>query len=222
MTTETKWYRVANDAKHARQIVVHLPPDAQVKSRVEGNLLGPMSRAWNQDWAGMTLFMSGDTPESKGPFVFAKANGVVELLKGCPARVAFSFYRYRAGGFLQIFVHVHSPAVETRARFPFIIENGHWPDNDDTKKLIPALIEREHLEVCFVADGPTGPNQGYFGLRVPLPAAYREALKEEWTSLNEYHNLVSVSVRDFNGALRQFEAENPLEENPILSEAPKG
>jgi len=218
MTTETEWYRATSDAKHVRQIVIHLPREAQVKSCVEGCLASPIIRWSDQNWAAMTLFTPGDTPERKGSVIFVKANGVVELLKDCPTRVAFSFYQFKSGGLLQIFVHVQSSAVEARSHSPFIVENGHWPDADDTKKLIPALIGREDLEVCFVADGPIGPCQGYFGLRVPLPAACTEALKEEWESLNDYNNRIPVSMRNFGEAIKQFEAENPMEENPILDE----
>lgn len=216
--TQTAWYIVTSDAKHARQIVINLPADARVPSRVEGCFVGPMSRATEQNWAAMTLFMSGDTPDRKGPFVFAKANGVVELLKECPARLAFSFYRYRAGGLLQIFLHVRSRAVEEKARSPFIVENGHWPDADDTRKLIPELITREHLEVCFLADGPVGPCQGYFGLRVPLSQEVRTALSEEWKALNEYHSSMPGARRSHQDAMSQFESENPMEQNPVLEQ----
>lgn len=218
MAVEAKWYFAENDSKHVRQIVLGIPPEAEVPSRVEGCLIGPGIRLMRQNWASVTLFMPGDTPDRKGPFIFAKANGVVELLRGRPARVAFAFYRFGAGGVLQIFVNVSSPEVKARAGYPFIVENGHWPDNEDSQQLIPALFDRENLDVCFIADGPVGPCQGYFGLRVVIPADCREALKKEWHSLNQYHRQISSYARDFAAALRQFESENPLEENPVLDE----
>lgn len=39
MTASAKWYLVENKAKHVRQVVLSLPPDAQVPSRVEGSLI---------------------------------------------------------------------------------------------------------------------------------------------------------------------------------------
>lgn len=218
-TISPEWYIAENDSKHVRQIVLRIPAEAEVPSRVEGSLLHG-ARLMTQNWAAVTLFMSGDTPDRKGPFVFAKANGVVELLKRRPARVAFAFYRFRAGGVLQIFVKVSSPEVETRAGYPFIVENVHGPDNEDSRQLIPALLDRENLDVCFVADGPAGPCQGYFGLRVGIPEDCRGVLKREWESLIQYHSQIPSSARDFGAAIRQFESENPLEENPVL-EKPK-
>ena len=75
---EAKWYLASSEAKHARQVVVHLPAEAQVPSRVKGCFVSPMLKAASQNWAAMTLLMDG----GRGPFIFAKANGVVELLKG--------------------------------------------------------------------------------------------------------------------------------------------
>ncbi len=214
MEIGTKWYLAASEAKHARQVVVHFPAEAQVPSRVKGVFVGPMMRAASQNWAAMTLFMDG----GQGPFIFAKANGVVEILEGCSADVAFSFYRYEAGGLLQIFVHVHSSMLEQRGPSPYIVENGHWPDSNDSQELIGALIAREELEVCFLADTHVGPCQGFFGLRVSLPEKLREALREEWKALNDYHASIPSSKRSFQAAMRQFESENPIELNPILKE----
>ena len=215
MDTKTKWYLAESEAKHARQVVVLFPAEAQVPSRVKGVFVGPMSRAASQNWAAMTLYMDG----GQGPFIFAKANGVVEILEGCPANVAFSFYRYQAGGLLQIFVHVHSSTLEQKGPSPYIVENGHSPDSEDSQELIGALIAREDLEICFLADTPIGPCQGFFGLRVPLPEELRAKLLEEWKGLNEYHASIPSSKRSYQGAMRQFESENPIEQNPILEEA---
>jgi hypothetical protein len=215
MENETKWFLAASEAKHARQVVVHFPPEAQVPSRVKGVFVGPMMRAAKQNWAAMTLYMN----VGQGPFIFAKANNVVEILEGCPANVAFSFYRYEAGGLLQIFVHVLSSALEQRGPSPYIVENGHWPDSEDSQDLIGALIAREELEICFLADTPEAPCRGFFGLRVPLPEELRVVLIEEWKALNDYHASIPSSERSYQGAMRQFESENPIEQNPILEEA---
>lgn len=218
-TINPEWYIAESDSKHVRQIVIRIPTEAQVPPRIKGHLLHGAT-LMTQNWAGVALFMDGKTPDQKGPFVFAKANGVVELLKGSPAYVAFAFHRFRAGGVLQIFIYVPSAEVEDRAGYPFVVENGHWPENDDTRQLIPALLDRENLDVCFVADDPAGPCKGHFGLRVAIPKSCREALKKEWDILNQYHFQIPESIRDFGAALKQFETENPLEDNPVL-EKPK-
>lgn len=162
------------------------------------------------------MFMDGETPDRKGPFVFSKANGVVEFIRGRPTKVAFAFYSFPAGGMLQIFVCVDSPEVEARAGYPFITENTHWPEDEDTKELIPSLLDRSDLDVCFIADTDIAPCQGQFGLRVGIPDDCRAALKGEWEALNKYHFGIPESVRDRHAALAQFERENPMEENPVL------
>jgi hypothetical protein len=210
-----KWYKVTNGAKHVCQIVICLPPEALVPPRVTGSLIHGVG-LMAQQWAGVTLFMSGETPEEKGPFVFSKANNVIEAIKGHPAKVAFSFYHFRSGGLLQIFVYVDSPVVKARAGYPFITENGHWPDNADTIAIIPALLDRKELDVCFVADTPSAPCQGQFGLRVTIPDGCRRALKGRWKALIKHHFGIPGSRRELQDAMREFESENPMEDNPVL------
>lgn len=215
MTPVAKWYIVENQARHVQQVVLWLPPEAEVPSRVTGSLIHGAGLMMQQ-WAGVTLFMDGETPELKGPFVFSKANNVVNFIKGRPARVAFSFYHFRAGGLLQVFVSVDSPEVKAKAGYPFITENTHWPENEDTKEIIPALLDRKDLDVCFVADTDSAPCQGQFGLRVTIPDDCRAALKSQWEALKKHHFGIPEAQRDRQVATRQFERENPMEDNPVL------
>jgi hypothetical protein len=215
MTEMAEWYMVENDAKHVRQVVLCLPPNARVPSRVKGSLIHSAA-LMKQQWAGVTLFIDGETPEQRGPFVFSKANNVVSLIEGCPAKVAFSFYHFRTGGVLQIFVYVDSPEVKAQTGYPFITENAHWPESEDTKEIVQALLERKDLDVCFVADTPDTPCKGQFGLCVTIPDDCRAALKREWEALNEHHFGIPQGQRDRQAAMRQFERENPMEENPVL------
>jgi len=218
MSKIAEWYQVQDDTKHVRQVVLRLPPEAEVPSRVKGTLIY-RAQLWKQNWAGATLFMRGEEEEEdRGPFIFSKANDVVELLKGCEAQVAFAFYRFKHGGVLQIFVTVESLAVKARMGYPFITENAHWPDNEDTKEIIPALFAREDLEVCFLADEAGVPCIGKFGLRIVIPKDCREILKREWQSLQEYHLEIPQEEIDRQLAMAQFERENPMEENPVLPE----
>lgn len=208
------WYFAESQAKHVRQVVVTLPPQAEVAPRVE-NLVGG-GAFMMANWAATVLFMPGDSHESKGPFVFAKGSGLVEMLKGRPVTVAFAFYRLRMGGVVQVFVSVDSPEVRAKAGYPFLAEHAGWLDEDDDRRVVDALIDRNGLEVCFVAPGQNGPCTGYFGLSVELPAECREALKNEWDGLLAYHK--DVPTRDFRGSLDQYNRENPMEDTPILEQ----
>ena len=213
----TEWYYVENASKHVHQLVLKLPPGSEVPPRVKGTLVsGRMGELMKRDVAGLVLFLEGGGKEEKGPFIFVKANNVVHFLKGYEARIAFAFYRFPTGGVLQIFVTVLSPKVKTKSGCPFIAENVHWPDGNDSKELIPALLNRDFIEVCFIADGLDGPLHGYFGLRAKIPEDCKAALKKEWESITSYHTGLSPSKINRAAAMAQFEKENPLEENPVL------
>jgi len=207
-----KWYSAISTPKHVRQVVVILPPQSEVPSRV-GNLIAGAD-IMMANWAATSIFMTGDTPEAKGPFVFAKASGVVEMLKGYPASVAFAFYRLNYGGVFQLFVQVDSPKVRAKAGYPYLAEHSRWLDEQEDCRLIEALINREKLEVCFVAPGNSGPCTGYFGLQVNLPQAAKDTLRQEWNELLVYHK--GVSNRNFQAALDQYNRENPMESTPVL------
>ncbi|MBI4527026.1 MAG: HEAT repeat domain-containing protein [Deltaproteobacteria bacterium] len=215
MSTEpvrADWYFAESRAKHCRQVVVTLPPQLEVPPRVENLIGGGGFMAAN--WAVTVLFMPGDAPESKGPFVFAKASGVIEMLRHRPVTVAFAFYRMKRGGVIQIFVQVDSADIRAQAGYPFLAEHARWLEEDEDCRVIGALIERDKLEVCLVAPGEKGPCTGYLGLAADLPQECREVLKREWNELLAYHK--NVTERDFQGALDQYNRENPLEDSPIL------
>jgi len=164
----------------------------------------------------MTVFLGGSGSVQQGPVIISKANGVIEEIRGQDATVAFAFYRLRAGGVLQIFVSVASATVENRTGHSFVTENPHWLEAHETQELIKALLDREQLEVCFVADEPLRLCHGQFGIRVDFPHQCREALLKEWSDLIAYHRRIPGELHDWGSALSQFEDENPIETNPIL------
>lgn len=220
MDTDAKWYRAEDDSKQLSQIVLRVPREAVVPPRAEGSLVGfaGATQAAQQAWCAFTLFMSGETPERRGPFIFIKANQVAEMLKGHDARVAFGFHRFSSGGLLEIVVTIAAPEVEGRIGGPCVWENGHGPDSEDSRRLVAGLLDRRHLDVCVVADSEMGPCGGVFGLQVAIPEDCRTALKGEWESLQEYHASLPESGRDHRAAVAQFEQYYPLEANPVLGE----
>lgn len=211
------WYRAEDDSKHVRQIVIALPKECTVRPRAQWSCSYPAAFA-ARNWAGMTLFLRGDGSEQQGPIIISKANGVIEEIRGHDATVAFAFYRLRAGGLLQIFVSVASATATSRTGHPFVTENPHWLDAYETQELITALLDREHLEVLFVADEPLRLCQVKFGMRVNVPRQCREALLKEWNDLTSYHKRTPGELHDWSSALSQFEDENPIDLNPILGQ----
>jgi hypothetical protein len=207
-----KWYLAKSGAKHVHQMVITLPPQSEVPSRVTSLLAGADIMMAN--WAVTSVFMTEATPEAKGPFVFAKASGVVEMLKGYPASVAFAFYRLNYGGVFQLFVQVDSSKVRAKAGYPYLAEHSRWLDEEADRRIVEALISRDKLEVCFVAPGANGPCTGFFGLQVDLPEIVRNVLKQEWADLLAYHK--GLTNRNYQAALDQYNRENPMEGTPIL------
>ena len=207
-----KWYLTQSDYRHVRQVVVTLPPESKIPPRVD-NLVSSFTMT-EAKWAVESLFLTGDTPEVRGPFVFAKASGVVEMLIGYPVSVAFAFYRLNYGGIFQLFVQVDSPKVRAKVGSPYLAEHSRWPDEENDCRLVEALIGRDKLEVCFVSPGENGPCTGFFGLRVDLPEVVTNTLKKEWAELLTYHK--NISNRNYQESLNQYNRENPISGTPVL------
>lgn len=209
-----RWYFATSDAKHVRQVVIVLPPEAHTPPSVS-NLVadaGFMQAAW----AATAVFVDGSTNQAKGPTVFAKASGVIELLKGQPPLVALSFYHLRDGGVFQLFVQTDSPQIrEKRQNAPFLAEHARWLGSEHDRALVQALLAGSRLDLCFVGPGASGPCTGQFGLQVRLPREVKDVLTREWDELVTHHK--RVVRRDFEAALAQYNLENPMEGTPILA-----
>ncbi len=215
-SNQIKWYFAKNDKKHVHQIVAILPREAEVPARV-GNLVsgGAVGLAFlKATWAATALFLDGDTPESEGPFVFAKATNVVEALKHEPVSVAFAFYRMRSGGVFQLFVQVDSPSVRSQIGDRYVSERAFDLDSKEDVELIERLISRNQLEICFVASGAKGPCTGFFGLRTDFPQTARDILRREFDDLVSYHR--GLPERNPQSAIAQYNSENPMEDTPVL------
>jgi len=214
MDITPQWYLVDSEEKHVRQIVIRMDPRTEIAPQVD-NLLPSVElfEFMQTSWAAITVPLSDDRSR---PLIFIKAEGVIDQLRNCLVRVAFSFYKMQTGGLFCIFVHVNSPTVEAKTGNPCVFENPHNLNSSEERDLCTALMTTPHLDVCFTAAGENGPCTGYFGLRVSIPQDCREALQREWESLLRYHKSIPSTRRSFQGAIVQFEQENPLEDNPVL------
>lgn len=216
-SSQLKWYFAKSDRRHVRQVVAILPAEAQVLARV-GNLVsgGAVGASFlSATWAATAVFLDGDTPESEGPFVFAKATNVVEALKHEPVSVAFAFYRMKSGGLFQLFVQVDSPSVRSQIGDLYVSERAFDLDSKENLELIKRLISRNQLEICFVAPGEKGPCTGFFGLRAEFPQNVRDMLSRELDDLVSYHH--GLPARNPQSAIAQYNSENPMEDTPVIS-----
>ena len=214
---EPKWYFAEDAAKHVRQLVLLLPPDAEVAPRVKSVFPGgPAGVAFlSATWAATVAFLDDQPPESEGPYLFAKATNAVNALRNQPVSVAFAFYRMKLGAVFQVFVQVDTPEVKSAIGDRFVVERHFDFDSADEMKMAEALISRDVLEVCFVAPGQSGPCTGYFGLQVAMPQAVRERLQKELADLVTYDK--GLSGRHPKGAIDQYNRENPMEDTPVLA-----
>jgi hypothetical protein len=213
-SNKLEWFFAKSNSKHVSQVVITLPPEAEILPKVE-NLVSD-SGFMHANWAATVLFMPGTTPEAQGPIVFAKASGIIEMLKKHPASVTFAFYRLDRGGIFQLFVQVDTPEIRAKVNnSPFLAEHSRWLDENEDCKLIEALINRNKLEICFVASGNKGPCTGYYGMQVSVPEKLKDTLRREWNELLTYHN--GVSNRNYQAALDQYNRENPMEGTPVIS-----
>lgn len=216
-SSQLKWYFAKSERKHVRQVIAILPAEAEVPACV-GSLVsgGAVGLAFlKATWAATALFLDGDTPESEGPFVFAKATNVVEALKHEPVSVAFAFYRMRSGGLFQLFVQVDSPSVRSQIGDRYVSERTFDLDSKEDMELIERLISRNQLEICFVASGAKGPCTGFFGLRTDFSQTTRDILRRELDDLVSYHR--GLPERNPQSAIAQYNSENPMEDTPVLA-----
>jgi hypothetical protein len=209
---QARWYYAQNDGRHVRQVVISFPVQASVPPPV-GNLVCAGS-FMTEPWATTVLPILG----KGGPFIFAKADGVVEMLKQEPVTVAFAFYRFSKGGLFQTFVHADSPDIRAKAGCYYLAGDPRWPGSQEDKQTIDALLDLDTLELCFCASGDKGPCTGYFGLAACLPVDCRATLMREWEDLVAYHH--SLDDRSLDACVDQYFRENPnlMEELPIAPE----
>ncbi len=210
MTVAT-WYFSKNEEKHVRQIIVRLPPENEIPSAVDRKLLADPG-FMRANWAATVIVPSG----SHNPAIFAKASGVVEMLRGNSVEVAFAYYHLSHGGLVQIFVSVDSPGVKLKFGYPYLAEHPLCPDDEKDREIIEAFLSTETVQVFFVAPGQKDPLAGYFGLEAELTSECREMLKSGWQTLHNHH--IGINVRDFELCLEQYNNENPIEQSPVLAE----
>ena len=108
------WYFAKSESKHARQVVITLPPEAAVLPKVS-NLVTDFG-FMQANWAATVLFLTAEDPQTKGPSIFAKASGVIDRVRGDSASLVFAFYRLARGGIFQIFIQVDNPAIHIKPR----------------------------------------------------------------------------------------------------------
>lgn len=152
-----------------------------------------------------------------GPSVIVKATGCADALSGQPTKVALAFHRFPRGGLVHLFVEVDTPEVVRAVGKPFVVEHVLWPGDSRDRDTVERLLDSSALRVTFVE--PLGAEQGgackvRFALAAPIPAACRDALRREWKDVLEHH--AGVAAPELQACLNQYNAENPIEESPVL------
>jgi len=223
-----KWYSCQSAEKSVHEVVLAESNPQPVDSKFGMMMFGSKYQMLHQNvWAAGFFRMDGDS----GPYLLVRADEYADRLKGQPFRVAFCFYRMRAGGLIALFVDFPKLKLSGVPSEPFVLfEMIRGIDLDDERERISDAISRDQLHICFAeGDGP-GEDLGggmwagssinaSFDVMIDLDDECRQALRKEWQALLEYHDSMTSSQRDFQESIHQMQAENPLSENPILDDA---
>lgn len=242
--TTIQWYQSTDTRKNVRQIVVEIPPAQDTQSQFGMMFFGAkylqlMTNTWT------TGFFRMDS--DPGPFLLVRGDRAAGKLRGLPLRLAFAFYRMRAGGIFAIYLEIDSPEVKEQLRQQgltvhaprILFETFYGLDTEDTTSLIRDGLARDPLRICFAeGDGPGEMSGGMFSgssinaqfdVVVSIPPECRRILAKEWENILKYHKAVPPASRSFASGGRQLQAENPITESvvlgrssnvPKLSEAP--
>lgn len=206
-------------------MVIEIPPGQEAKSKFGMLFFGAKYlHLMTAPWTTGFFRLDGDP----GPYLMVRGDKAVSKLRGSPIRVAFSFYRMKAGGLCAIFVDADCPEVREKLTYPHVLfEMMYGLDTAEAKGQIQDAISRDSLHLCFAeGDGPGEMSGGIYSgsainaeydIVVPLPPDCRAALKQEWENLLKYHGSIPAGRKDFQQSGQQMQSENPQTENPILS-----
>lgn len=219
------WYAAEDKAKSVREVVVEVPQPRPVDSKFGTLMLGTkyhMLRA--NAWVTGFFRLESDP----GPYLMLRADGHADRLKNQPFRVAFCFYRMKAGGLVAVFVDFPKLKIAGAPSAPYVLfEMIRGIDMEDERQRIGDAINRPQLHMCFAeGDGPGQdlPGGGWSGGSINasydvlayIDAECREALNREWKALLDYHKSISGGRRDFQASIQQMRSENPLTHNPVV------
>lgn len=222
------WYIAEDARKNVRQVVIDAARPQPVDSRLGVlRLDAPYRTLMTNLWAVGFFRREGDP----GAYLLLRADGQTTRLKGRPFRVAFAFYRMKAGGLTALFVDFPGLTIATAPSAPFVLfETIRGLDGDDERQRIRDAIDAPRLHLCFAeGEGPGddlasgllagGPLDALYDVLIDLDPTCRDALTGEWASLLDYHDALSGDRRDFQASVRQMQRENPLDRNPVLERA---
>ncbi len=218
------WYTAEDKAKSVREVVLEVTQAHPVESKFGMLMLGTKYHMLQANVWVTGFFRLDSDP---GPYLMLRADGHAGRLKNQPFRVAFCFYRMKAGGLVAVFVDFPKLKLAGVPSAPYVLfEMIRGIDMDDERQRISDAINRPQLHMCFAeGDGPGEnlPGGGWFGSAInasydvltDIDAQCREALNREWKSLLDYHQSVG-GRRDFQASIQQMQSENPLTHNPIV------
>lgn len=221
------WYQTKEDRRRVRQIVIELPSGGSRDSEfADLGLSNNYRRIMTHNWvAGFFR-----THAKRGPYVLVRADGHVQELRDCPLRVAFTFYRGPSAGLFAIEVAADSVPELQRASSTghAVFECIYGLDDSDTVERIRDAVSKDVVHICFAEKSTAmfskamdvshdlivgSPLCCRFDRVLQVPNDCRQALCQQLRELLDYHKR---SRRDYQQAMKEFSAEFPEREHPIL------
>jgi hypothetical protein len=116
--TETAWYASEDGRKSVRQAVVEMNKPSPVESKFGKLMLGENYRTLMTSFWAVGLFRLERDP---GPHLLLRADGHTTRFRAQPFRVAFCFYRMKAGGLFALFVDFPKLRIPTSPYAPYVL-----------------------------------------------------------------------------------------------------
>lgn len=220
-----KWYFAQNEQKNVREVVFNVPIPRPIESRFGMMFLGTKYHVLRSNVWVTGLFRMDNDP---GPYLLLRADGYIDQLKNESLRVAFCFYRMKAGGLFAIFVDFPELNIPDIPSSPYVLfEMIRGIDYEDVRQRIQDTINRPQIHICFAeGDGPgehhpDGSWSGSainasFDILIDIDDECREVLNREWRTLLNYHNSISSVRQNYQSSIQQMQRKNPLSQNPII------
>lgn len=213
------WYLARGPAMGLRQVVLHGDPARKVDSRFETFIFGSAYSDLVVHPICTGFFRLDGDP---GPFLMIRTDGArddgyeaVEEMAKHPFRVAFSFAHLRESGVLSILVCSSFLSIYSQRGF---LEMHYGLDLENTRNLISDALKREDVYVVLARGGgsSTLPKARY-DLVIPIDAACKRALAEEWAALLAHHK--GIARPEFQGGVTRLYQAFPGGSKPILPPA---
>ncbi len=148
------WYIAEDSRRKLRQVVVEAPQGGGPDLKFGMLFLGAKYQSLMTATRAVGFFRLDGDP---GPFLMVRDDAATHYYRQRPARVAFSFFRLRAGGLMTLAVDVQTSGGTRR-----FLDGAFGLDSGENKLLMRDALQLDALRVCFAGGDGAHTRQGGF------------------------------------------------------------